>query len=198
MKKEITYNQLEALKHGDSDILKVIYTQYHSVIYYYTLKFIQLETMAEEATADVFITLWKRRAVIDSNLPIQAFLYKIAKDMAYNYLKKIASANRLKQQYLENYPVLELKNGEALLLEKEKMTLISHVIETLPPKRLEIFKMRYYEGLDNNTIAKRLGISINTVKAHLAKARLNLKDKLSNEKELEFMFSLMAMGFFII
>lgn len=143
--------------------------------------------MAEEATADVFITLWKKRIIIDPNLPIQAFLYKIAKDTAYNYLKKIANDARLRQEYLNNYPIIELKNGEVLFLEKEQLAQVEKVIETLPPKRLEVFKLRYYEGLDNPKIATRLGISINTVKVHLAKSRLYIKEKLTQEQELDWL-----------
>lgn len=164
------------LRNGDPEGFKAIYQEFHSRIFYYLLKFIQQETLAEEATSDVFIILWKKRSLIQTDQPIQAFLYKIAKDTAYNYLKKIASNDRLKQQYLENYPCIELKNGEVIFLEKEKLTLLNDVIETLPPKRLEVFKMRYYDGLDNNSIAKQLGISANTVKVHLVKARLYLKE----------------------
>ncbi|MEN0050963.1 MAG: sigma factor-like helix-turn-helix DNA-binding protein, partial [Bacteroidota bacterium] len=54
----------------------------------------------------------------------------------------------------------------------------------LPPKRLEVFKLRYYEGLDNSGIAQQLGISINTVKVHLAKARLYLKQQIHSEQGL--------------
>jgi len=71
--------------------------------------------MAEEATADVFITLWKKRSIIDPNLPIQSFLFKIAKDTAYNYLKKIASNARLKQAYLESYPTIDLKKRRGII-----------------------------------------------------------------------------------
>lgn len=60
--------------------------------------------------------------------------------------------------------------------------MVHQIIETLPPKRLVVFKMRYYDGLDNPTIAKQLCISINTVKVHLAKARLYLKEQLSLNK----------------
>ena len=182
-----------ALKRGDANSFKWIYAQYHSTIYYYVLKFLQQEAMAEEATADVFIRLWKKRDIIDPFLPIQAFLYKIAKDTAYNYLKKIANDARLRQEYLNNYPIIELKNGEVLFLEKEQLAQLEKVIETLPPKRLEVFKLRYYEGLDNPKIAERLGISINTVKVHLAKARLYLKNQILTEQELYWsIFLLMA------
>ena len=93
----------------------------------------------------------------------------------------------MKQQYLENYPCIELKNGEVIFLEKEKLTLLNDVIETLPPKRLEVFKMRYYDGLDNNSIAKQLGISANTVKVHLVKARLYLKEMILLDGPISFM-----------
>ena len=150
--------------------------------------------MAEEATADVFITLWKKRTLIDPNLPIQAFLYKIAKDTAYNYLKKIAANDRLKQVYLKNYPLIDLKNGEVLFLEKEQLEQLNQIIETLPPKRLEVFKLRYHKGLDNNTIAQQLGISINTVKVHLAKSRLFLKERMSLDQE--FYMGFLSLVFF--
>ncbi|MEN0048147.1 MAG: sigma-70 family RNA polymerase sigma factor, partial [Bacteroidota bacterium] len=166
MKQKITYQNLVELRNGDAQSFKMIYDNYHSTIYYYAYKFIQNESMAEEATADVFITLWKKRASVNPSLPVQALLYKIAKDTAYNYLKKIAANDRLKQEYLNNYPAIDLQNGEVLLLEKEQLFQVERVIESLPPKRLEVFKLRYYEGLDNSGIAQQLGISINTVKVH--------------------------------
>jgi len=194
LKNEITHQQLVALKDGDVESFNLIYREYRSIIYYYILKFVQQKNLAEEATADVFVLLWKKRTIIKPQLPIQAFLYKLAKDTAYNYLKKIASDDKLRQQYLENYPILEIKNGELLFLEKEQSERVNQIIATLPPKRLAVFKLRYYEGLDNKTIAQKLGISINTVKVHLAKARLYLKAQLSNDKELSL--TLFLIGIF--
>jgi len=173
-----------ALKGGDAHIFGKIYTQYHSLIYYYSLKFLQQKALAEEATADVFILLWKKRTLIDPHSTIQAFLYKIARDTTYNYLKKIASDARLRDAYLDNYPTIELKSGEILFLEQEQLALVKEVIQTLPPRRLEVFELRYYEGLDNHKIAAVLDISVNTVKVHLAKARFHLERKLSSEQNL--------------
>lgn len=196
MNEESTYYHLVALKRGDIKSFEYIYTQHHSLIFHYSLKFIQDKALTEEATADVFITLWKKRVLINPNLPIQALLYKIAKDTAYNYLKKIASNTRLKQQYLENYPSIELKNGEVLFLQKEQLALFHQVIETLPPKRLKVFKMRYYEGMDNKKIAQKLGISINTVKVHLNKAKLYLKEKISKDQQPDWVLVWMVYGLF--
>ncbi len=183
-----------ALKEGDVHSFGMIYTQYHSLIYYYALKFLQQKALAEEATSDVFIILWKKRALIDPHSTIQAFLYKIARDIAYNYLRKIASDARLRKEYLENYPIIEFKNGEVLFLEQERLELVKEVIQTLPPRRLEVFKLRYYEGLDNHKIAALLDISVSTVKVHLAKARFYLKGKLSSEQEFDLMLVWLSLG----
>ena len=65
------------------------------------------------------------------------------------------------------------------MIEKEQLEAISKLVETLPPKRKTIFKMRYFEGKDNGTIAEQMHISINTVKVHLMKARHHLKQQIA-------------------
>lgn len=135
--------------------------------------------MAQEATADVFIKFWQKRDIIDPHRPVEALLYKIARDTAYNYLKKIASSKRLKEEYIARYPVVEHRNAELIFLAKEQKGLLAEIIDTLPPKRQEIFKMHFYEGVDNQGIARRLRISPHTVKSQLVKARHYLREKLS-------------------
>ncbi len=154
----------------------MIYNQYHKQIYYYCLKLIRQDTVAEEATADVFIKLWEKRHIIDPDSPFSPLLYKIAKDIAYNYLKKIAANDRLKQVFLNNFPVGHYKDGEAILIETEAMEAIQTVVEKLPPKRREIYKLRYFEGMNNQAIAQQLNLSVNTVREQLARARRFLRE----------------------
>lgn len=189
MNKESQYHYLASLKKGDINSFREIYDQYYSQIYAFAQKFIPQKSMAEEATADVFIILWKKRSIIDPNKEVKAFLYKIAKDTVWNYLKKIANDKRLEQEYVEHFILLsqsiELKTGERLFLEKEQLSAIHKIIETLPPKRLEIFKLRYFEGLNNSKISQKLGISVNTVKTHLLKARLHLRERIIKAHEID-------------
>ena len=187
MNKAPLYHHLVTFKEGDINSFKWIYNQYYEQIYFFSLNLIQQKSMAEETASDVFITLWKKRGIIDPNKDIKAFLYKIARDTAWNVLKKIANDKRLAQEYVDNYLLLyqdiELTSGESLCLEKEQLSLIHEVIETLPPKRLEVFKLRYFEGLNNIKISQKLDISVNTVKTHLLKARLYLKGRMLESHE---------------
>lgn len=181
---ELEYYHLRALQQDNRESFRWLYNQYKPAVYYYCLKFIRLENIAEEATADVFITLWNKRQVVIPDQTIAPFLYKIAKDIAFNYLRKIASNERLKENYLKSYPLVHTKNGERLLIEKEQLSAVTDIISTLPPARKKIFEMRYYEGKDNQTIAEQLNISPNTVKVHLTKARHHLKRHLNQQGDL--------------
>jgi RNA polymerase sigma factor (sigma-70 family) len=48
-------------------------------------------------------------------------------------------------------------------------------LDDLPPRCREVFELARLEGLSQAEIAERLGISVNTVIAQLAKARQRLE-----------------------
>ena len=170
---------MSALKDGNQSSFKWVYAKYFPVIFLYCKKLIGIEVLAEEATSEVFVTLWKKRTIIRTDHSIQSFLYRVAKFKAYDYLKKIATDKHLQEQFLLSHSVGNFKSGERLLIEKEQLEAINKLVETLPPQRKAIFKMRYFEGKDNSAIAEQMHISINTVKVHLVKARHHLKQHLA-------------------
>ncbi|MCB0566289.1 MAG: RNA polymerase sigma-70 factor [Phaeodactylibacter sp.] len=176
MREEVKHQHLKALVQGNEQSFRWLYDYYHQKIYHYSLRIVRLKPLAEEATADVFVIIWKKRRQLDPLMPFEPLLYKIAKDMAYNYLKKIAVDNRLKENFLnQSNDLKNNKSGEIIFLEKEALLAIHEIVENLPQKRKEIFKLRYYEGLNNQFIAQKLNISVNTVREQLARARQFLK-----------------------
>lgn len=176
MYEEQRYHQLKRIKTGSRRDFRHMYERYHKLIYFYCLKIIRQNAWAEEATADVFVTLWTKRHIIDPRAPFTPLLYKIAKDIAYNYLKKIALNEHLKQAFVNSITSLHSYDGETILIEKESLDAIHVAVEKMPPRRKEIFKLRYFEGLNNKAIAQQLNISSNTVREHLARARQVLRE----------------------
>ncbi len=178
-KKELGY--LKAMQSGDQSAFRWVYNQYHPVIFLFCRRLLLQDTLAEEATADVFVLLWKKRGIIDVKRSVSPLLYKMAKDTAFNYLKRISSNEQLKNNYINSYPLVEVENGESILLSKEHQLSVNKLIDCLPPKCREVCRLYYFEGLDNQSIANHLAISKNTVKAHLAKARHYLREHLQEE-----------------
>ncbi|MEL6844350.1 MAG: RNA polymerase sigma-70 factor, partial [Bacteroidota bacterium] len=154
------------------------YSQYHGRIYAFCYRFFRQTELSEEATADVFIKLWEKRETIDPSLNILPFLFKIAKDISLNYLKQVARNEKLKQAYVQRYLQEMTPNTEKQLIRHEEIQHYLQIVEHLPPKRKEIFKMRYIQEMDYQSIADRLNLSPNTVKVQLVKARKFLKLRL--------------------
>jgi len=173
---------LKALTKGDKKGLEWIFEQYKMPVLHYCIKLLRIQDLAEEATADVFIKVWEKRLLIDPKRSLAPFLYKIAKDITYDYLRKVASQDRLRQKFLENYPLVDQKDGEWLFLRKERMAKVMLLLDTLPPQRKLIFKMRYFDGIDNPTIARELNLSIHTVKSQLGKARSFVRQELGGKE----------------
>lgn len=184
---------LTLLIRGDQEGLNWVFDHYKSPILMFTTKFLKHPDLAEEATADVFIKIWEKRAIIDPSRSIKPLLYKIAKDITFNYLKKMASDERLKEKFWEFYQWTDTAHGEELYLRKEYANQISHIVNGLPPQRRTIFKLKYFEGKNNQDIATQLNLSIHTVKSQLSKARFFVREKLQLNKEL-FVWILWVMG----
>ncbi len=180
MHESLKYRHLKGLKNGDRTSFRWIYDEYHALIYRYCFKFLRQKTLAQEATADVFIVVWQKRHLIVPDQPFTPLLFKIGKDIAYNYLKKISRNKTLIAHYLATVMDSHHENGETIFMEKEALEALQKAIEDLPPKRKKIFKLRYYEGLNNKDIAQKMQISINTVREQLAQARRFLKQYISN------------------
>ena len=78
------------------------------------------------------------------------------------------------------------------MIETEAVGSIYAIVEKLPPKRKEIFKLRYFDGMNNQAIAEQLNISTNTVREHLARARKFLKENYDlNESGLALLLLLL-------
>lgn len=176
--------ELIALKAGNYQSFLSILNRQNPIIYNFSLRILQNEVLAEEATADVFIKLWEKKTIINPDKPIEAFLYKLAKDICFNYLKKLAREKKLVKSFIKNYTGGSFKSSEDLYLEQEELNEIEEIISSLSPKRLEVFRLKYFQDLNNQEIATSLDISLNTVRVHLTKARLHLKNQLLKKKKM--------------
>jgi RNA polymerase sigma-70 factor (ECF subfamily) len=72
------------------------------------------------------------------------------------------------------------------LLEKEKIALLHRALLELPEQRRRCTLLYVNSDLKYHQIADLLGISVNTVKAHLREAKSDLRKKLGVSEEIDF------------
>ena len=176
------YNEQELLiqvSKGDEFAFRQLFNNYHGKLYSFILKITDSNETAEDTVHDVFLKLWLHKERLPEIQHLNAYLFKMAQNTAYNGLKRLAKRTLVITE-LEKGNDLESTNPDDKLVRKEVMQLIHNAVGKLTPQQKEVFKMSREEGLKQEDIAKRLNISIFTVKRHLTDALNHLRKEIGD------------------
>ncbi|MDX3916954.1 MAG: sigma-70 family RNA polymerase sigma factor [Pseudosphingobacterium sp.] len=160
---------VERLRQGDERAFTHLYGIYSDRIYTRLLRLMATADLAKEILQDTFVTLWEKRQTLNPELPIKAWIYKVAENKVYQLYRKIGRDTRLQQHILENFTELYSHTEEDLHL-KESRLLLQQAIEQLSPQRRKVFELCRIEGKSYEETARILGLSVPTVSNYLVKA----------------------------
>jgi len=98
----------------------------------------------------------------------RAFLFVTARNLALNHIRRAGYENRsvLSGEFLYENVCTEIPSPRQSLAKTEEVALLMEAISNLPPKCRQVFTLRKIYGLSQREIAKRMGISVNTVGNH--------------------------------
>nr|WP_283093150.1 sigma-70 family RNA polymerase sigma factor [Chitinophaga hostae] len=153
----------------------MIYQQYHAKLYFYVLKCTHSVYLAEETVQLSFILLWERREKLSANFNISSQLFRIAKSVMTDLLRKQQVRNKHTESMIRETPNWHMETDISV---KEELNRVYHSIEQLSPVRKNVFKLSRFEGLPHKEIARQLSISPKTVENHIVRAIRQLKDSL--------------------
>ncbi len=111
-------------------------------------------------------------------LPIEAnhraWLYKIATNTAFNWLKK---HKRESERTVELD--LETLAADAAPEQRDDLRVVAHALRTLPPKQRAALMQRQFQGLEYAEIAQTLGCSETAARANVYQALKKLRAALT-------------------
>jgi RNA polymerase sigma-70 factor (family 1) len=162
---------LNAIRQGDEKALEMVFLRYYSLLSRYAGRMLKSEADGQEVAADVFLTFWEKRQSIEVKASLRQYLLAMTRHRALRRLKtkgRVPASLELTKEYEANAEIEE----EPCLSTDHLATYINQ----LPPQRRYIFQLNKIEGLSYPEIAQRLGISEKTVKNHVYRAMLQLKE----------------------
>lgn len=166
---------VKALKNGDAWALEALFESYHVKVFNFCYGYLGSKEETEELVQDVFVKLWTFRDQIKSELSINGLIFKIAKNLTLN---KIRDTAKLRNETSIDHLDTGTNYTEEIILFNELEQELMKVIETLPPKRKEVFMLSRFQGLSNKEISEQMNISINTVEGQMRKAIKYLHENL--------------------
>lgn len=162
------------LKNGEKQAFQELFNLYASKIYAFALSYLKNKPDAEELLQDVFLKIWEKRELLDPEKNIRAYLFKIAVNTMYDFIRK----KNLERAYADFSSAHFQPDAESLWHEviwKEMLSALDHLVSQMPEQRRRIFLLSREEGLTSQEIADQLNLSKRTVENQLYRAILFLK-----------------------
>lgn len=179
---------VKLLKNGDRVAFYNIYERYCRRLHGFVLRYIKVEADAEGIVQEVFIKLWESRNKLDAYTSFESFLFTITYNTTISLLRKRAH----EQKYLEHLKSIQQVQKAPDLIDELHLNELNEQIQTLleelTPRQKEIFQLSREHGLTHDEIAKKLDISLNTVKKHMANALSFLKSRINNQLVINALF----------
>lgn len=174
----ITRDMLEALRQGDESVFERIYLKHSHRITDFISSIIKSFEDAEEISQEVFTYLWTNRQKVDPDKDISAYLYILARFGIFNYFrsKKVHEAYVREAKYVNTD---EAAATDELMYAKEIKIMVELAVDRMPEQRRKIYRMSRSEGINNDEIARKLGITKNTVEKHLTFALKDIREILA-------------------
>ncbi len=168
----------------------LLYELYAPKLMAISLRYIKNKTESEEVLQEGFVKIFKNinKFIIKDNVSVFFWMKRIVINTALNYIRDnkkynfIESFNNIDESKLELFDHSEINEW----IERYNIDSIINIIQNLPEGYRTVFTLYSIEEYSHYEISEQLGISINTSKTQLMKARRAIISKIEecNKKKL--------------
>jgi RNA polymerase sigma-70 factor (family 1) len=145
-----------------------LFIQFYTKLTRFVMGFTKNRELTEEIVSDVFINLWRRRKNIEEVRDLNLYLYVSAKNITFNYLKKLHRENLTDLDSVEIELEDPFADPGAALITREMNLKLKTAINDLPPRCKLIFTLVKEDGLSYKQTAQLLSIAESTVENQLS------------------------------
>lgn len=171
---------------GDLDSFNLLVEIYQGPIYNLTLRMLGSPQDAEDVAQEAFVLAWKAIPGFKGG-SFKAWLFRIASNACTDLLrsKKSRKADSLDAIFPEYNPLpSQAESPEDHVMREEVTRLIGQQLLSLSDEQRLVVTLADLQGLSYEEIAQITDCSLGTVKSRLNRGRANLRDLLSQHKEL--------------
>lgn len=178
---------VEGLKRGENKAFRTLFDTCYYPLFCVASQYVHDEFTADTIVGDLFFRIWEQRETLQIETSLQAYLVQAVRNCCLNYLRQTFLEKEISLDKYRESPeaVLQglfLSDDYPLgrLIEKEFDGRLREAVSLLPPETQKVFRLSRDSGLTYPEIARRTGISVNTVKYHIKQALALLRERLKD------------------
>ena len=164
-------------KEGDKQAFRTLYDDHIGRVYALCYRLTGEKGMAEDASQEVFIQLWKKIANFDGQSQFSTWLHSVTANIAISYMRK--QKGWVQRMFnLENSGINEMQAEE-----NSTDVDLEALIIRLPERARMVFVLHALEGYRHEDIAKMLNMAVGSSKAQFFRAKQLLKEFMGVDDE---------------
>lgn len=166
------------LRAGEHQALAEAFERYADLVYTIARRTMGNQHDAEDITQQVFVSAWRsRHTLVDDERSLAGWLTTITKRRCSDALTAASGRAARDAQILRTSAV------RPALVDPGDRTIdnivIAHALEQLGEPRASVVRLVVIEDLSHEQVADRLNLPLGTVKSHVRRGLLQLRDRLS-------------------
>lgn len=162
----------------DSEVLGFLLKETWAPLVLYLLTFLDSVEAAEDAAQEAFVRLWEHRDQWESG-SARAVVFRIGRNVALDLRRRAEVRRRWSRDHRDD-AAPSPPTPEEVLAGKELLLWFREALESLPPRRREVFELIRLRGLSHRETAEVMDVSYRTVANHLRMAMKEMKHLLSD------------------
>lgn len=176
-------NWVEDLKKGDCQAFCELYAFYKDRVIYYASQLLKSKNLAEDVYQDTFISIWQNRSNIDTDKSFSSYLYTIVRNRIFNIYRDSLREQQLKDLIFSNAIDISTET-EDKLEDKDLNLLMEEIIQHLPSRQQQIFRMSRIEMMSYKEIAEKMNLSVVSVQKLMSDSLTSIREALTKYAEI--------------
>ena len=180
MEREDDVQLIHGILSGNDEAFNILLRKYEKNIHTLVWQKIGDFHHAEEITQDIFFQAYKKLSTLKDPNQFAGWLYAVANRFCIDWMRK----QKPTMQSLEDTPVRAIDNltyeryvseqceSEAI---ERRYEIVEALLKKLPERERTVMMLHYLSEMTAKEISKSLGVSVNTIRSQLHRARKRLK-----------------------
>jgi RNA polymerase sigma-70 factor (ECF subfamily) len=168
------------LKASDRSAYAELFDEMYEPLFRYVRSITETPDAARDVTQDVFVRLWEVRDSLSPGQSLEAYLYRIARNRAYNHERNKRTRTEKEEDVREETPAQPAPptrpdtQADADRLEDRLWQWIGELTE----RQREALVLSRFDGLSHDEVADVMDISPRTVNNHIVRALRHLRGRI--------------------
>lgn len=164
---------LQRIAEGEEEAFKILYDHYDRVLKPYLLQLTRSERDTSDLIQETMLRVWLNRERIHQMEHPGAYIYRIAGNRAYSWLKSTMIRDHHEKQVI----IPHNAETDSQSMVHEISALVQQTVREMPEQRRRIYLMNREQDMKPATIAQALDISLSTVNNTLYQAIKTIRER---------------------